>query len=306
MPCFFPLQAWRAKHVNESGKRPLVFNRNDGFVDRPVTVPCGVCRGCRVDYSRSWAARCVHESYMYSDNCFLTLTYDDEHLDPCGSLVPVHVTNFFKRLRKTVKFRYFYCGEYGDKFARPHYHVCMFGYYPTDVVFSHERNGQRYYTSDFLQKKWRMGNVIVGNLTFESAAYVARYVSKKIIGDAAFKHYLVSIDTETGDVVERVPEFARMSRDPGLGKPFFDKYQLDLFVVDGCQLDGDRKVPMPRYYDNLTRDLDPEIYKGLKAKRVLSAVKRADDITFDRLRVRAKVFDAKLSRLRRGYESDNT
>jgi len=130
MACYHPIQAWRSKKVNkETGKRSIVFQRSEAFVDMPVVVPCGQCIGCRLEKSRQWAIRCVHESKCHDDNIFVTLTYNNENLPKDGSLCLADLQKFMKRLRKKygAGIRYFACGEYGEKLKRPHYHVCIFG-----------------------------------------------------------------------------------------------------------------------------------------------------------------------------------
>lgn len=86
MPCYYPLEGYRARRLNESGKRSITFDRDAGYSDMPIKVPCGQCIGCRLERSRQWAIRCVHEAQQYNDNCFITLTYDDDHVPRDGSL----------------------------------------------------------------------------------------------------------------------------------------------------------------------------------------------------------------------------
>ena len=134
MPCYFPLQAVFAEFAD--GKKKPFFPdwakqafRKGKFVKDITSVPCGRCMGCRLEKSRQWAVRCVHEAKFYEDNCFVTLTYAPEHLPKDGSLNRKHVQDFIKRLRRRLddrKIRVFYCGEYGDKLRRPHYHLCLF------------------------------------------------------------------------------------------------------------------------------------------------------------------------------------
>lgn len=127
MACFSPLVAYRSRDINVSGKRSMVFNPSYALApDDPLSLPCGQCIGCRLKYSAQWAARCFHESTMHEDNCFLTLTFDDEHLPESISVRDCQL--FVKRLRKFAspeKLRYAYCGEYGELFLRPHYHVLV-------------------------------------------------------------------------------------------------------------------------------------------------------------------------------------
>ena len=130
MPCYSPLIAWRAKHINPSGKTSLVFNQRDAAQpDDPVQLPCGQCIGCRLEKSRQWAMRIAHESSLYDQNCFLTLTFSDEHLPQNLSVSKRDLQLFMKRLRKHFaprKIRFFQCGEYGELNMRPHYHSILF------------------------------------------------------------------------------------------------------------------------------------------------------------------------------------
>lgn len=132
MTCYHPIQGYRSKmgRNKATGLWPVVFNLNDGYGDLPVQIPCGRCIGCRLEHSRQWAIRCVHEASLHEENTFLTLTYNNEYVDPNFSLNKTDITNFLKRLRKNTgrKIRYFQCGEYGEQFHRPHHHVLLFGY----------------------------------------------------------------------------------------------------------------------------------------------------------------------------------
>ena len=82
MPCYHPIQAWRSRYVNSNGKYNVVFNIQSADTSAPLTIPCGRCIGCRLERSRQWAMRCVHEAEMHDENVFVTLTYDDDHLPP--------------------------------------------------------------------------------------------------------------------------------------------------------------------------------------------------------------------------------
>ena len=140
MTCYAPLHGYYSQERNpKTGKRSVVFSRNSGYDDRRVSVPCGQCIGCRLERSRQWAVRCVHESSLHRFSSFITLTYNDEHLPSDRSLNVEHFQRFMKRLRKhlePLKIRFFHCGEYGDKFRRPHYHAIVFGYdFPDRIPF---------------------------------------------------------------------------------------------------------------------------------------------------------------------------
>lgn len=101
MPCYSPLTAWLDYgHLTKSGKPSVVFRGSSDPLYKPVTVPCGQCIGCRLEYSRKWAIRCTHEASLYDRNCFITLTYDDRSVMYDKNLHLEHLQKFFKRLRK--------------------------------------------------------------------------------------------------------------------------------------------------------------------------------------------------------------
>ena len=250
----------------------------------PVAVPCGRCIGCRLDYSRMWAIRCVHEASQHAENSFVTLTYNNDHLPSNLSVDKEALQKFFKRLRKNLggKFiRYFACGEYGDKLQRPHYHAIIFGHSFLDDRFLHAKsNGHLLYRSPTLEKTWEFGYSLIGEVTFQSAAYVARYVIKKRKGDDDYidpktgktnKEYYMIVDKETGEAHFREPEFVIMSRGSkkrgtgGLGKGWLEKYKDDT-NKDFITIDGS-KHPLPKYYDEILAREDELAMMQRKAKR---------------------------------------
>ena len=192
MPCFRPLKAYYTDHINTStGKRYISFNhQNQAPGYNHLTLPCGRCIGCRLERSRQWAIRCMHEARLHDHNCFITLTYDDEHLatlpgaeDGHPSLEPSHFVNFMKRLRhkKGPGIRFFHCGEYGDKTNRPHHHALLFNCDFPDKLQTSLSNAAQYrtYLSEQLSQLWGHGHTYLSDATFESASYVARYSLKK-------------------------------------------------------------------------------------------------------------------------------
>lgn len=194
----------------------------------------------------------------------MTLTYDEEHLPPAGSLDPRAFPLFMKRLRREVapaRVRVFYCGEYGEELGRPHYHACLFGFFPPDAIRCGERGGHAVWRSAALSRLWPYGFHEVGSVTFDSAAYVARYVVKKVRGEAAAEHY-TAVDVETGEVFCRTPEFARMSRRPGIGAGWFDRFGEEL-EPEGTVIESGKEVPMPRYYRKLMDQESPEAGRRL-------------------------------------------
>lgn len=301
MPCFKPLQGYRSLQVNPSGRRSIVFSPAAGYKDLPVEVPCGQCVGCRLERSRQWAIRCVHESQLHFDNAFITLTYDDGHLPPGGTLVKADFQKFMKRLRarqpKDHRMKYYMCGEYGTQSGRPHYHACLFGYDFPDRVKYTERNGVSLYTSEVLQSLWTYGFSTVGDVTFESAAYVARYIMKKITGEAAAEHYH-AVDSRTGELTQVIPEYNDMSRRPGIGADWYKRFKDDLFPEDECIVRG-RKMKVPRYYSKIFEQEEPTEHRKVRRGRIEKAAKHASDNTRERLEVKEAVAKARLNQLKR-------
>lgn len=306
MPCYHPLLGYRSLSINPSGKRNIVFNKNQGFADMPVELPCGQCIGCRLDRSRQWAIRCVHEASLYENNCFITLTYNDENLPKDNSLCVEHFQLFMKKLRKKYGkgIRYFHCGEYGENFGRPHYHACIFNFSFRDKkLLKTLENGTKYYVSEQLNELWEYGFTMIGDVTFESAAYVARYITKKITGKNAFEHYN-KINYETGEIIaERRPEYVTMSRKPGIGKPWLDKFSTDVYPEDYIVLRG-KKLKPPKYYNAQYEKVYPSDYEKIKNRRIVNAKKHSYNNTRDRLTVRETIQKYKFNLLKRNYENE--
>lgn len=281
MACFHPLKAFRAVGGG------VVFDAKKGGLR--VDLPCGQCRGCRAERERQWALRCMHEAQMHEQNCFLTLTYDDKHLPKDGSLDVKHWQDFAKRLRKNVgAFRFFHCGEYGEQFYRPHYHACIFGMdFRRDRVLFKRSGENSLYISALLNATWEKGFCVIGELSYESAAYVARYCMKKVTGFNA-QFYYTSVDAETGEVLPLKPPYCTMSRRPGVGAAWFDKFKGDLYPLDECVHKG-RKFRPPRFYDKKLPEAELEKYQEKRRKRVAL---RREELTEERLLVREKVADS--------------
>jgi len=290
VPCYHPLKAFRGR----SGG--VVFKKEDSC-GVSLDLPCGQCIGCRLERSRQWAVRIMHEASLHECNYFVTLTYRPECLPADLSLNKRHWQLFAKRLRKRVgPFRLFHCGEYGETSGRPHYHACLFGIDFPDKVFYSESGGNRLYTSELLDSLWSHGDCKIGDLTFESAAYVARYVLKKVTGDAAEQHY--SRCDSFGEVYSVLPEYCTMSRRPGIGFDWFRKYGSEVFPSDEVISRGFSSRP-PRYYDSLLEVSEPSVFDLVKRKRVSNLSTHAADLTPARLRVRETCAKARVSRFRR-------
>lgn len=198
----------------------------------------------------------VLESMKHASSLFVTLTYSEEHLPPKSSLVPIHMTLWIKRLRKVlspIKFRYYLVGEYGEQTQRPHYHAALFG---LDID-----------SISLIEASWSYGNVHFGDLTENSAAYVAGYITKKIIRKEEY---------ENGG---RIKEFARMSLRPGIGalavdeiaksfeNPHVKKLIADLGDVPSVLFHGKKSMPLGRYLRGKIREtlqVEPDQNKTLK------------------------------------------
>lgn len=298
MPCYHPLSGWRSRRVELSGRRKIVFNINEGFRDLPVTVPCGQCIGCRLDRSRSWAVRIMHEAEQELRSCFLTLTYNDDFLPKGETLVKEHVQKFWKRLRKQlskdepdVKIKYYQCGEYGEREKRPHYHAVVIGWRPTDLKYYKTQDGNKLYTSDSLTSIWGFGHVIVGQVSFDSAAYVARYITEKITGEPAKNHY-----------GNRIPEFSTCSH--GIGKAWANKNFEDVLRAGGnVRLPTGKSSRPARYYDKIWEGGDHEKYLNYKAMQKEKGKLFAFDNTPERLEVKERVKKSIIKKLRRDYNA---
>lgn len=312
MPCFDPRKGWRSKDRNPSGKRGIVFNRAYALVDQPVTIPCGQCIGCRLERSRIWAIRCVHEASLHESNCFITLTYSPENLPADGSLKVKHFQDFMKRLRKRYsdrKIRFFHCGEYGERGGRPHYHALLFNFDFPDKVYDRKTpQGHPVFVSKALEELWPLGISEIGSVTFESAAYVARYITKKVTGPRAEEHY-TTIDRVTGEILaERSPEYVTMSRRPGIGRDWYEKFKSDVYPSDSLVVDrGDKMVQVnpPKFYNSLFEKEQPEEYAKIKARRQVDAKDHVENQTWDRLKVREEIQLAKMDQLERKYEHED-
>lgn len=190
---------------------------------------------------------------------------------------------------------FFACGEYGERSGRPHYHALIFGYGFPDRKHWKQTQVGPLFVSDALTKLWGLGHSTIGALTFESAAYCARYTLKKINGARAEKHYRV-VDKSTGEVTYRHPEFVRMSRRPAIGKLWFEKYSGDCYPSDFL-LTPSGKIKPPRYYDKEAER------KGIDLAPVKAARKAAAEISdsnrVERRKARAEIRAWRMKSLRR-------
>lgn len=263
MSCDAPIQAYRGGVVNPAtGKRPMQFRLAGSYSGVRQMLPCGKCAGCRLEFSRRWAIRLMHENKMHKSSEFVTLTYRTEDLPHVGTLVPRDLQLFHKRVYYWLmdnggpRLRYYGCGEYGDLNKRPHYHSLLFGVRFTDkVLYSVNGRGNEIFTSKTLDRLWGFGECKIGSVSFESCAYVARYCLKKVDGAQREAGHYAVVDHD-GVIHERVPEFAHMSRRPGIGSSYFFKYGSEIMTHDSIIVNS-REVPSIRYYDLKIEALDP-------------------------------------------------
>lgn len=321
MSCVKTLSAWRiGKKPN--GKDLITFNpplRGGEY----IPLPCGQCIECRLERSRLWAVRCMHEASLSDDNCFITLTFNDENVDPIYSLRKRDFQLFMKRLRKYLSLnpirdtisgelrsryvRYFHAGEYGEEFSRPHHHAILFGIDFLDKKFKRERDGMRYYESETLFKLWSnpktgesYGFHEISDVTFESCAYVARYVLKKINGKNADDHYTIMDDQ--GNFHKRLPEFCTMSRRPGIGSQWYEKYKdTDIYPHDRIVIRGGFETKPPRYYSNKYELTNPLEYDIVRQNRIKKAKENPDN-AWDRQTTREIVKTAQVKFLKRNLK----
>lgn len=301
MSCYHPIYALRLG-TKENGKADLkmlgyspdsrenvIWYHGKAYPrESLVPLPCGQCIGCRIDYSRQWANRCMLELGYHDESWFCTFTYDDDHVprsyypDPeTGEAIPsltLRKRDFqllMKRIRKKFSddhIRFFMAGEYGSQTFRPHYHAIIFGLHLKDLVpYKTVREADQYYTyynSEELQECWPFGFVVVGEVTWESCAYTARYVMKKLKGKESVFYEKHNIQ----------PEFTLMSRRPGIARQYYDDHP-DLYSFDFINLStptGGKRFRPPRYYDKLFEVDFPEKAAELKAVRARLAREAAE------------------------------
>lgn len=268
MSCLYPVEVFILYPQYREAGIPSVFH---DFRKIPPSLkwkvkqtvrPCQLCIECRLRKSTETAILCVHTAQMYSHNCFLTLTYSDEHLPTDLSLSTDTIQKFWKRLRKSLPYKqikHYSSGEYGDgdgvREINPHYHACLFNHdFPDKVFFKRTDRGDILYTSETLTNLWGLGHAVIGDLTFESAAYVARYTMKKVYGDPADEHY--------GD---RLPEKSWSSNH--LGLDWFNQYKASVYPHDFVVLSDGRTFAPPTKYDELLALSDPDMWETVQNNR---------------------------------------
>lgn len=297
MPCYHPITAYDVspKYLSATEKRTIVFHVSQALEmdlrahDRVLQVPCGQCIGCRLEYSRQWANRCMLELPYHDQSWFVTLTYDDAHVPktftvdkktgevvaPALSLRSRDLQLFMKLVRRHFpndKIRFFASGEYGTNSLRPHYHLIIFGLHLQDLVeYRKSPLGFCYFNSESLSRCWidgtdgsQRGYVVVGAVSWDTCAYVARYILKKQKGATAALYGDLGIE----------PEFSRMSRRPGIGYQYYVDHP-EIWKYDKINLrtlSGGRSFTHPLYLRHLYEIDDPLSAAELSELRRLKAI----------------------------------
>lgn len=297
MPCYHPITAYDVtdKYFTNSEKRKIVFHVHPRLhmelsrAGRVIQIPCGQCIGCRLAYSRDWANRCMLELPYYDQSWFVTLTYDDAHVPktwtvdketgevvaPAMSLRSRDLQLFLKQVRYRFpddRIRFFGAGEYGDNSLRPHYHIIIFGLHLQDLQpYKKSVLGFQYFNSDALSRCWidgtdgsQRGYVVVGSVSWDTCAYVARYILKKQKGATASLYSDLGIE----------PEFSRMSLKPGIGTQYYrDHPEIMKFdKINVCAPSGGRSFTHPHILRRMYEIDDPSGAFELSERRRLNAI----------------------------------
>lgn len=271
---------------------------------RSMQLPCGRCVGCRLDRARAWSVRILHEAKLYPTTWFCTFTYRDEDLPKSLSLEYGDFQSMMRRLRDRVRgevagpkggypLRFFVAGEYGTLRCRPHFHAMLFNLRTRDEV----RLENDSFRSKILEDVWQKGSVDLKLLTARRASYVSGYALKKIRSRGMF--YEDVVDSSTGEVLRRRKEFIEMSRRPGLGAWFYERFKGDLFPLDYAIVEGKRNK-VPRYYwERFRREADGVKVEVLENARYERAELRRWDSTPERLSQREEYSERLLTQQER-------
>lgn len=266
------------------------------YKPRIMLIPCGQCIGCRIQQREDWTTRIELEARQWPKDqvWFITLTYDDEHVpgmilktgellrkaqyvwkpgekspESVQTLLYTDVQKFLKRLRKAYKkqLRFFCAGEYGEQTARPHYHMILYGWEPTDLKQLYKIHHNGYYTSEWLEKLWGNGQIQIAQAVPATYRYVAGYVTKKmyeIDGQKANAYYKLG---------QQKP-FACMSLKPGLGDSYYQEHKEEIWQQGYIQCTNGKKAQIPRYYEKMMEKENPKRLWRIKQNRQRKAIEQ--------------------------------
>lgn len=296
-------------------------------------IPCRTCIGCRLDYSRDWANRGYLEAKKGEHNYFITLTYDDEHKPFSDTMISEngitytdleknwngylekrHFESFLHDIRQKFKRKYNHtgikflgCGEYGGKTNRPHYHIILFNApFPSETFYNSKFINQNiYWQNSLIEEVWRYGISNITLATWDTIAYTARYVTKKIYGTHSKEEYASKGQT---------PEFIRMSR--GIGKDYYEQNKERIWKNDEIIIkntNGAISTKPPKYYTRLLEKENKEASDNLKKNRqkLADQNQKVLDQTFtggrlERLRIKESTHEEKHKQLKRHMENGTT
>ncbi len=288
-----------------SGRVSLKHRRLENSVfGAEIELPCGSCEGCRSVRIKNWAIRGYHESLTNTrltsygpviNGCFVTLTYDEDNVPSDYSLRLADWKSFCKKLRRDVgKFRFLACGEYGPKGQRPHFHACIYGIdFHEDreiCATSTAKKDSVEWTSNTLSRTWKRGFCTLGPLSFATASYTAGYVMKKLSGAQHLQTNAI-YGADSRPILLRKQEFNVMSKNPGLGAKWFEKYWSDVYPEDCVHIEGKTYRP-PSYYDELLLRRDPALHHQVLTKRREFLDKRGLSTEYE-IAARAAIFASK-------------
>lgn len=261
MSCTNPLLAIRL-HTYSNGKQKIkILPRNPVKIEsylktygknNLLLLPCGHCRSCLSKRAKEWSVRCAIEAMDHTENCFVTLTYDNAHYEFRD--VKEDWKSFIKALRnRGYTVRYFGCCERGDEFGRQHFHILLFGFFPEDVHrWAKSQKGFMQYTSKLIDDCWNKGLAVVSEFSPYCASYTAGYVVKKFaLGEKESFHF--------------------QSTKPGIGAGYALRNMEEIYENDKLVLSfGSHKFAVPRYFDKLAANCALDL-SDLKAKRLDAA-----------------------------------
>lgn len=247
--CLFPQKA----KLNDIGRIEFTHEGD-------LKLPCGRCSECISKRAIEWATRARHEIASHQENCFLTLTYNEDSL-PSALIVKTEFQKFMKRLRKLTKqkLRYMVSHEYGTKKFRPHHHAIIFGYNPKNQKFNRTTpKGEKLFVSDEIEKLWKNGYHSIGTANEKTAYYIASYSLK------GKKH--IFPDETTGELIETT-DCMDCSKRPAIGYNFFkENYQQ---MIDSGEI-------LPRYYLKKLKEIDEQKFELYENERQLKFKQRSD------------------------------
>ena len=294
MSCYYPIPAWQAY---PGAKPKLHYKPRFTEGGTHIQLNCGRCLGCKQSKALGWSLRCEAELRRYTWSIYATFTYDEEHCPPDMNLDYSHFQGLMHRTRKykvrelapdiggilvDKRIPFIVCGEYGDLKARPHFHAILFDFCPHDAKQACVRGDFPIYKSKILTDLWGKGIVEFSMATTATAKYIAQYTMKKIYGKEARSAYEV-LNPDTGEIIDRIPEFIHSSKRPALGLtyiekdssldnvygPFSNPKQRGISQITAREKPS-RFLPPPKYYDVILKRKRPKQYEAIKADRILA------------------------------------